>query len=48
MAAIIVRKMQLTAYRMRMRTALQKSSIEELKIALEETRKEIERRNKKK
>lgn len=35
-----------TIYRMNMRKALQKASIEELHIALEETRKEINRRNK--
>lgn len=33
---------------MTMRTALQKSSIEELRIALDEVKKEIERRNKQK
>lgn len=36
-----------TKYRMTMRKAMQKSSIEELHICLEECRKEIERRNKK-
>lgn len=35
-------------YRMNMRKAMQKSSREELHICLEECRKEIERRNRKK
>lgn len=39
---------RITKYRLDLRRALQKSSIEELHICLEETRKEIERRNKKK
>ena len=41
-------KMKQTAYRMNMRTALSKSSREELQICLEEVKKEIERRNKQK
>lgn len=41
-------KLQAIKYRMNLRTALQKSSIEELHICLEETRKEIDRRNRKK
>lgn len=41
------RTVKLLQYRMAMRKALQKASIEELRIALEETRKEIESRNKK-
>ena len=44
----LLQKVKETKYRMTMRTALQKSSIEELRIALDEVRKEIERRNKQK
>lgn len=36
-----------TQYRLTMRKAMQKSSIEELHICVEECRKEINRRNKK-
>ena len=43
----LLTKIKETKYRMTMRLALQKSSIEELRIAKEEIIKEIERRNKK-
>ena len=43
----LINKIKETTYRMNMRTAMQKSSREELQICLEECRKEIERRNKK-
>lgn len=43
----IKRKMQLVNYRMKIRNELQKSEIELVKITLEESRREIERRNKK-
>lgn len=41
-------KLKETKYRMDMRKAMQQSSIEELKICLDECKKEIERRNKQK
>ncbi len=41
-------KIDLFAYRMKLRVALQKSSKDELEICLDEVRKEINRRNKKK
>lgn len=43
----LLQKIKETHYRLQMRKAVQKSSIEELYIALEETRNEINRRNKK-
>ena len=43
-----IQKVKETKYRLAMRKAMQKSSIEELHIALEEGKKEIERRNKQK
>lgn len=43
----IIGKMQKLKYRLNMRQAMQKSSIEELHICLEECRNEINRRNKK-
>ena len=41
----LVRVVQETKYRLGIRKALQKASIEELHIALEETKREINRRN---
>ena len=40
--------LQTTKYRLKMRKAMQQSTLEELHICLEECRKEIERRNKQK
>lgn len=47
MAKSLIQTFKETKYRMGMRKALQKASIEELHIALEETRREINRRNEK-
>ncbi len=41
----LIRIVKETQYRLGIRRALQKASIEELHIALEETRREINRRN---
>ena len=44
----LIQKIKETNYRLNMRQAMQKSSIEELHICLEECKKEINRRNKQK
>lgn len=48
MAKSLIQTVRETKYRMTMRKAMQKSSIEELKICLEEVKREIEIRNKQK
>ena len=44
----LIQNIKETKYRITMRQAMQKASIEELHICLEEVRKEINRRNEKK
>ena len=42
---MLIQKLKITKYRLTLRRALVQSSMEELHICLEETRKEINRRN---
>lgn len=45
---VIKRTIKLTQYQMKLRKALGNASIEELRLTLEETKKEIEKRNRQK